>query len=149
MECIFCKIARKEIKTEIIYEDESSLAFLDINPISPGHTVVIPKKHSETILDMDDDEIGPMFIAVKRATEMLKDALSPDAFNIGINHGRKAGQGIDHVHVHIIPRFEGDGGGSIHTIVRNPPKESIEEMAERIKSASKSGEEPKESVEEV
>ena len=135
MECLFCKIINKEIKTEIVYEDDDTLAFLDIHPRAPGHIMVIPKKHAENILDLPDDKIEPVFRAVKKVTEMINKTLSPDGFTIGINHGKVSGQAIDHLHVHIIPRWKNDHGDSIHSVVNNPPKESIKDIADKIRSA--------------
>ena len=131
-DCIFCKIVRKEIPSEVIYEDERAVGILDINPIAPGHTFILPKKHSETILDTDDTDIGPLFISVKRVTELLAAAFHPDGFTIGINHGKWAGQAIDHLHIHVIPRWKTDGGSSIHGVVSNPPKESLTEIKKKI-----------------
>lgn len=131
--CLFCKITNKEIPAEIIYEDEYALAFLDINPISPGHTVVISKKHVGNILELDNKLVCPLFTAVKKTAELLFKTLSPEGFTIGINHGKIAGQMIEHLHIHILPRFKNDGGGSIHAIVNNPPKETIKEITNRIK----------------
>jgi len=110
--CLFCKIVNKDIKAEIIYEDESCVGFLDVNPHSMGHTVVIPKRHSENILDIDDKDLQNLCLAVKEVTIILQRVLSPAGFTIGINHGEIAGQVIKHIHVHIIPKYEGDKGGS-------------------------------------
>lgn len=131
-DCIFCKIANKEIPAEVVYEDAHTTAVLDINPIAPGHTMILPKKHAENILDLDDAEVSPLFMAVKRVTGLLHDALHPDGFTIGINHGKWAGQAIDHIHVHVVPRWKNDGGKSIHSIVTNPPSESLTEMRKQI-----------------
>ncbi|MFA5083805.1 MAG: HIT family protein [Candidatus Paceibacterota bacterium] len=133
MECLFCKIIKKEIPAEIIHEDEKTLAILDINPRAQGHTMVLPKVHAETILDLPDDEIGPLFSAVKKITQLIQKGLEPEGFTIGINHGKISGQVIDHLHIHIIPRFENDGGSSIHSVVNNPPKESLKEIKNKIK----------------
>lgn len=132
MDCLFCKIAKKEIPAEIVYEDEKTLAILDINPRSPGHTMVFPKYHSETILDLPEKEVGPLFLAVKKVTELINKTLKPEGFTIGINHGKISGQVIDHLHVHIIPRFKGDGGSSVHSVVNNSPKKSLEEIKSEI-----------------
>lgn len=134
MDCLFCKIARKEFGSAVVYEDGDVLAFLDIHPRAPGHTMVIAKTHSETLLDVPDEAIAPLFKGVKTVTAMLQKALKPDGFTIGINHGKVSGQVIDHLHVHIIPRFKEDGGGSIHTVVSNPPAETLEEIAAKIVS---------------
>lgn len=131
-DCLFCKIANKDIQAVTIYEDAYVFAFLDIHPIAPGHAVVIPKKHAETILQVPDEDLGPLFEAVKKVTEMLKTGLGTNAFTIGINHGRISGQAVDHLHIHIIPRFVGDGGKSIHSVVHNPPEVPLEEMQKKI-----------------
>ena len=136
MDCLFCKIINKEIPAEIIYEDGEAVAFLDIHPRSSGHTVVLPRHHAENILDLPDEKIEGIFKAVKKVTELLNKSLMPDGFTIGINHGKVSGQTIDHLHIHIIPRWFNDGGGSVHDVVNNQPKESLEEISKKIKSLS-------------
>lgn len=131
-DCIFCKIANKEFAAEVVYEDAHATAVLDIHPIAPGHTMVLPKIHAETILDLDDTEVGPLFTAVKRVTALLNEAFHPDGFTIGINHGKWAGQAVDHLHIHVIPRWKTDGGKSIHSVVSNPPTESLTEIRKKI-----------------
>ncbi|MFN4133556.1 MAG: HIT family protein [Candidatus Hadarchaeales archaeon] len=135
-ECVFCKIARGEIKAEKIYETHSAVAFLDIKPRAPAHTLVIPKSHVETVADLDDELAGEIFKTVRKTVELLKKAISPDAFTIGINDGRASGQEIPHLHFNIFPRFFGDGGKPVHAVVNNPPKENISEMAEKIREAA-------------
>jgi len=130
---LFCKISKKEISADIIYEDNETLAFLDVQPRAPGHSMVISKTHSENILDLDDGKIGPTFLTVKKVTDILKNALKADGFTIGINQGRASGQVVEHMHIHIIPRFKNDGGASIHSVVNNPPKESLKEIVNKIK----------------
>ncbi len=132
MDCLFCKIANKEISASIIYEDDNSVAILDVHPKAPGHTMVLPKVHAENILDLPDDKIEGIFKAVKNVTALLKKTLLPDGFTIGINHGKVSGQAIDHLHIHIIPRWLGDSGGSIHSVVDNPPAESLDIIKEKI-----------------
>lgn len=132
MDCLFCKIVSKEIPAHIIYEDEATLGFLDINPRAPGHTLIIPKKHGGYIFDFSEAELGKIFSAVKNAAQKINKALSPAGFTIGINHGKSAGQVVEHFHINIMPRFENDGGGSVHSVVLNPPKESLESVKERI-----------------
>ena len=134
MDCLFCKIGKKEISAEFVYEDEHAFGILDINPIAPGHSMIIPKVHSENLLDLPDVEIAGVFSAAKKMTKILKDVFSPAGFTIGINHGKVSGQVIDHLHIHIIPRFDGDGGKSVHSVVNNSPKESVAEIANRIRN---------------
>jgi histidine triad (HIT) family protein len=125
---------RKEIPSHIVYEDGHSLAFLDINPRSPGHTVIIPKFHAPTLADLPEEEVGPLFLSVRKMAMLLKDKLSADGLTFGINQGEVSGQTVQHLHVHIMPRFEGDGGGSIHSVVDNPPELSLQEMVEKLLS---------------
>lgn len=132
--CLFCKIANKEISAKIIYEDENATAVLDVNPRSPGHSMVLPKNHAENILELPDDEVKGVFQAVKNVTALFKNKLNPDGFTIGINHGKASGQAVEHLHVHIIPRWKNDGGNSIHCVVENPPKESLDEIFKKITS---------------
>ena len=122
---------------EVIYEDESATAVLDVNPRAPGHAMVLPKIHAETILDLSDDKIEGVFMAVKNTISLLKKSLAPDGFTIGINHGKVSGQTIDHLHIHVIPRWLTDKGGSIHSVVNNPPEKSLKEIADQIRSAAK------------
>jgi histidine triad (HIT) family protein len=131
-ECLFCKIAKKDVPAAVVYEDEWAMGFLDIHPLAQGHTVVIPKIHAENILELDDNAIGPLFKAVKQITAALKLAFQPQGFTIGINHGKVSGQAIDHLHIHLIPRWGNDGGKSLHAIVSNPPRESLPEIKEKI-----------------
>ncbi len=133
MDCLFCNIVKKQIPAEIVYENDNTLAFLDIHPRAPGHTMVISKTHSETIVDLPDAEVAPLFLSVKRATGAIQKAFAPDGFTIGINHGKVSGQAVDHLHIHIIPRFADDGGTSLHSVVDNAPRESLHAIAERIR----------------
>ena len=109
MDCIFCKIASGEIPSVKVYEDERVLAFMDINPMNDGHLLIIPKTHAATI-----DEITEVdFLAVMSATHKLagavKKALSPDGINLLQLNGKAANQVVPHLHVHIVPRWSGDG----------------------------------------
>lgn len=118
-DCLFCKIANKEIFSYIVYENEKVLCFLDILPLARGHLLVIPKNHAENILHLKEEDLTAVFKAAKTMTKKLFKALKPDGFTIGINHGKISGQTIDHFHLHIIPRFKGDGGGSIRSVIKS------------------------------
>lgn len=135
-DCIFEKIIKREIPSEIVYEDNETLAFLDINPRAPGHTIVISKTHAPNLIDLPKEKVPSLFLTVKTVTGIIQKALKPDGFTIGINHGQVSGQTIDHLHVHIIPRFNGDGGRSIHSVVNNPPSESLASIAARIRAVN-------------
>lgn len=120
MPCIFDKIAAHEIPATIVYEDEQCIAFLDNSPVVKGHTLVIPKQHAETLLELPLESVGPLFVAVKKTMEILQEKLHPDGFNTGWNHNKAGGQAVPHLHVHILPRWHGDGGGSLHSIFAQP-----------------------------
>lgn len=119
MDCLFCKIIAGGIPNYTVYEDSAVLAFLDIHPCSKGHTVVIPKQHFATLESMDETSYQALMRGVRVAAEKVAAVLKPDAMNIGINNGPVSGQAVPHAHWHIIPRYEGDGGGSMHSIVRS------------------------------
>jgi histidine triad (HIT) family protein len=133
MNCLFCKIISGEISTYKVYEDEDVLAFLDIEPLTKGHTVIVPKAHVENLLDLDDEKVKKLFLVVKKIAQNLKDKLSLEGMNIGINMGEVAGQAMNHLHIHILPRYEGDGGGSVHSIVNNSPTETLDEVLSIVK----------------
>ena len=127
--CLFCKILKKDIPNYTVFEDPHTLAFLDIFPCAKGHTVVIPKIHVETLLDFNEESSKEFFVGVKRVMETLEKKLSPDGFSVGWNHGEAGGQAVPHLHVHIIPRWQADGGGSMHSIIKNPGDMKLEEVA--------------------
>lgn len=130
--CLFCKIINREIGAMIVYEDDHAMAFLDVNPRSPGHTMVIPKTHAENIVSLPESEVEALFMAVRKVAGHLGVVLSPDGLTIGINQGGASGQAVPHLHVHIMPRYAGDGGGSIHSVVNNPPKEALEIIHKKV-----------------
>ena len=104
-ECLFCKIIRGEIPSKKVYEDDSTLAFLDINPRNPGHTVVVPKKHAETLLEMDGEDAGTLFQNVLKISKMVANGTQAQGVSIANSSGKAAGQVIAHTHFHVIPRF--------------------------------------------
>ncbi len=127
MDCLFCKIATGVIPSYKVYEDDRSRAFLDIHPLAKGHTLVIPKMHGGTILDLPEDEVAHFFRAVQKTTARVKEVIKPDGFTLGVNH--EIGQAVPHLHVHIIPRWHGDSGINIHDVVRAGSDLPVEEVA--------------------
>ena len=105
--CIFCKIVRKQAPASVIYEDESVMAFLDIRPLNLGHTLVIPKEHYETIYEIPDELIGRIHKIVKRTALAVKKATEADGISVIQQNERAAGQEIFHLHVHVVPRYQG------------------------------------------
>ena len=107
-DCVFCAIAAGEIPCFKVYEDESVLAYLDINPFAKGHTLVIPKAHAADLQGIGDAALSELVVRVKRVAAHVKEALGCDGFNILQNNGAAAGQTVRHIHFHIVPRWEGD-----------------------------------------
>jgi len=161
-ECVFCKMVSKQIPVAVVYEDDSTFAFLDINPIAKGHTLVIPKKHCENLLAVDHSDLKGLIEAIQKISIAIVKATDAEGFNLLQNNGEVAGQGIPHVHFHIVPRFKDDNipignaprgkyeGNEIQELMekikREVPIERIEEKVEEKKEEEK----PKErSAEEV
>lgn len=108
-DCIFCKIVNKEVPADIVYEDDNFIGFLDANPIIEGHTLVIPKKHFKTLLDMPSSLGNEMLEAIKKVTlKLIKDGKA-EGFNVLMNNFEISGQVVPHAHIHIFPRKKGDG----------------------------------------
>ena len=108
-ECIFCKILRGEIPCFKVYEDDDVLAFMDVNPVAPGHVLVIPKHHSRDILETPPEWVGKAFAGAGRVARAVQKSLAPDGINIVQANGPGAKQSVFHLHVHVIPRAMGDG----------------------------------------
>jgi len=109
MDCLFCKIIAKQIPVDLIYENEKVVAFLDINPVNPGHLLVVPKVHSENIAMASDDDLIALTLAVKKLAPAVCAVASCAGWNLEVNNGNAAGQVIDHTHWHIVPRRAADG----------------------------------------
>jgi histidine triad (HIT) family protein len=105
--CIFCKIARGDLAASIVYEDEDRIAFLDHRPVFPGHCLLVPRSHYGTLLDLPDDQIGPLFSCAKRLARAVEGALKADGFFVAINN--RVSQSVPHIHIHIVPRRKKDG----------------------------------------
>ena len=130
--CVFCKIVKGEIPSTKIYEDEDVFAFLDIKPVNPGHTLVIPKKHFENIHDMPDEMVAKVAVAAKKiADAILKSGAR--GVNIGMNNGAHAGQVVFHAHVHVMPRY-GKDSHKLWPAMKYAEGER-EEIAQKIRTA--------------
>jgi len=108
-DCIFCEIVRGEIPSSKVFENEKVLAFLDINPVSKGHTLVIPKAHYAGFSEVPAELLTEMGRVLQRIGQAARRQLGSDGFNVLLNNGRAAGQLIDHAHFHLVPRTAGDG----------------------------------------
>lgn len=137
-DCIFCKIIRREAPASIVYEDDWTLAFMDIHPVTAGHTLVVPKMHGAYLEDLPEGSVGPILeTARKVAAALRRSGLKCEAVNLWMANGREAGQEVFHVHIHAIPRARGDGFG-----LRVPPgsgrtadREELDLVAAKIRGA--------------
>jgi len=134
-QCIFCDIASGKTPGHIVYETGRAMAFLDIHPLTDGHTMVIPRAHYQRLVDMPPDVTADVFAAVQTVARKITAALGAKDFTIGLNDGPGAGQVVPHLHVHVIPRVPGDGGGNIHSIIRRPPRVGLDEIRARLRNA--------------
>ena len=133
-DCIFCKIVANEIPSYTVFEDEYTKAFLDIFGATDGHVMVVHKRHEETIVSYTDQEVSQVFTTVKKIATAVENAFETKSLSIGINHGEP--EGVHHMHVHIMPRFEGDGGGIIQQLAgRKPTVKDFALIAERLKKS--------------
>jgi histidine triad (HIT) family protein len=114
--CIFCKIVQKQAPASIIYEDQFTMAFLDIRPLTMGHTLVISKGHYTNIFDIPKEALCQIHITAKHVAKAVKTATKADGISIFQQNGRAAGQDIFHIHVHVVPRFEGQGLSSFSSL---------------------------------
>jgi len=121
-ECIFCKMVRKQIPVALVYEDDNTFAFLDINPIAKGHTLVASKKHYENLLAVDESDLKELSEAIQKVSGAVVKAMDAEGFNVLLNNGEVAGQLIPHVHFHIVPRFKDD-----NVPIGNAPRGKYEE----------------------
>jgi len=137
-DCIFCRMVDGGIPNHTVHEDESTLAFLDVNPLARGHTLVVPKGHHERVNDLPADLATDLFGAAHALTDRVEAAVDADATTIAVNNGTAAGQEVPHVHVHIVPRFEGDGGRPIHALVEGSPEMDDDELASLASDISSS-----------
>lgn len=134
--CIFCSIINGEIPSSKVYENDHVLAFLDISQVTQGHTLIIPKRHTENVYDLTEETARHLFEAVPKVARALKAEFSPEGLNILNNNGEAAGQSVFHYHIHLLPRYgKGDGFGAVwktHTDDYTPAE--LAGMAERISS---------------
>ena len=132
-DCVFCEIARGSIPSATIYEDSWFRVFLDVNPASRGHALIVPREHFDNIYELDAETAGRLFSLATCIARAMRDALGCQGLNLVQNNGAIAGQTVEHFHLHLIPRYEGDGVDLTwpqHEI----DKEEMEEIRKAIKA---------------
>ncbi len=131
-ECIFCKIVAGKIPSTKIYEDDKVLAFMDIGPISDGHTLIVPRHHYEKVHECPPEVLADIGSRLGKIASAVSSALKSDGYNVLCNNGRSAGQLVDHLHFHIIPRMTGDGVFNRWPAFKYP-EGKIEKLAQKIR----------------
>jgi histidine triad (HIT) family protein len=126
--CIFCRIIAGEISARVIMQNEKAMALLDAFPLAAGHSLVIPKSHCAKVQQMSGQDSAALFDLVWKIVGAVESSSQVNASTIAIHNGREAGQEVPHVHVHIVPRKPNDGAGAIHSMFKNKPRLSPEEM---------------------
>lgn len=134
-DCLFCKIVDGSIPSTKVYEDEHVLAFMDIMPLTKGHTLLIPKKHHENVYDMSSEEAGQLFSVAPKIAESIKESFQPVGLNLLNNNGAPAGQSVFHFHLHFIPRYDQTDGfkATWQTKEKQYTSEIFAEYAEQIR----------------
>lgn len=137
-DCPFCGIVAGEIPGRIVFESDDVTAFLDANPLASGHTLVVPNDHHERLDDLPEELAREVFAVLHRLTPAVEAAADADGANVAFNDGPAAGQEVPHLHGHIIPRFDGDGGAPIHAVAGDRPdltEDGLDAIAEDIRDA--------------
>jgi histidine triad (HIT) family protein len=131
--CVFCKIVARKIPATVVYEDDSTLAFMDIGQVNPGHVLVAAKAHADNIYALDDALAGAVFRAARRVAVAIRQAFEPAGLSVYQANGKAAGQTVFHFHVHLVPRHDGDAM-NLTWPVKNPPREKLEEYAAKVRA---------------
>jgi histidine triad (HIT) family protein len=132
-DCVFCKIVAGQILSTRVYEDEHTVAFMDLGHVNPGHVLVAVKKHAANLYELDDAQAAAVARASARIARALKGAFEAEGLSVYQANGKAAGQTVFHYHVHLLPRHAGDGMELVWP-VKNPPREKLEGYAEKIRA---------------
>lgn len=131
-DCVFCRIMAKQIPATVVHEDAETLAFMDIGQVNPGHVLVALKAHAENLYALDDAQAAAVFRTAARVARAVRAAFSPPGLSIYQANGKPAGQTVFHFHLHVLPRWEDDGMTLVWP-VKNPPRETLEGYAQKIR----------------
>ena len=138
VDCVFCKLLSGELEVSLVHQDDLCSAFMDIQPVNPGHVLVVPNRHAPYLADLKQEEGVQMFrVAQRLAAVLRKSGVKCEGVNFFLADGEVAGQEVFHVHLHIFPRYRGDGFGFIFpaTYREKPERKELNEIAEEVKNA--------------
>jgi len=133
MECVFCKIRDGQIPSYKVYDDERTLAFMDINPLNSGHCLVVTKAHAPTLFDASVEDLTAVMATVKKVAHALRDAVRPDGLNLLQANGAAAFQSVPHFHMHLIPRWKNDGKGFDWKLIPGD-RDDVMKTAEQVRA---------------
>ena len=131
-DCVFCKIVAGQIPSTRVYEDEHTVAFMDLGHVNPGHTLVAVKKHAANLYELDETQAAAVARATVKISKAIRAAFQPEGLSVYQANGKPAGQTVFHYHVHLLPRHAGDGM-ELTWPVKNPPREQLEAYAAKIR----------------
>jgi histidine triad (HIT) family protein len=132
-DCVFCKIVAKSVPATLVYEDEATLAFMDLGQVNPGHVLVATRAHVENVFGLDEAQAAAVFRATARVARAVREAFAPQGLTLFQANGKTALQTVMHFHIHVVPRWESDGM-SLAWPAKNPPREKLEEYGAKIRA---------------
>lgn len=132
-DCVFCKLVAGTVPSTRVYEDEHTLAFMDIGQVNPGHVLVAVKRHAANLYELDEAQVAAVARTARRVALAIREAFDPEGLSVYQANGRAAGQTVFHYHVHLLPRHAGDGMELVWP-AKNPPRETLEQYAARIRA---------------
>lgn len=130
-DCIFCKIANGEIPSKTLYEDDSFRVILDLGPATKGHALILPKNHAANLFELPKEDAEQVLLVAQKLGILMREKLGMDGLNLVQNNGEAAGQTVSHFHLHMIPRYEGDGQ-TIGWEPKSPTQEELEAIRKEI-----------------
>ena len=134
MSCLFCRIVAGTAPANLVLEAPGAVAFLDAFPSARPHVLVVPRTHAPTLVDLPDEELAGLFQAVKQVQQRVTAVFEPLGFHVGWNHGYAAGQRVDHLHVHVLPRYA-DGGRGVQTLGSGADRTALDELAAKLRGS--------------
>lgn len=132
-DCVFCKIAAGQIPATRVYEDEQTLAFMDLGQVNPGHVLVATKAHVENVFGLDEAQAAAVFRTTARVARAVREAFAPQGLTLFQANGKASLQTVMHFHIHVVPRWESDGM-SLAWPAKNPPREKLEEYGAKLRA---------------
>lgn len=130
--CVFCAIVAGELEGEVVYTDETHVAFLDTRPLFHGHTLLVPREHHETLADLPEERVGDLFLLARRLSVAVRDAMGAEGSFVAMNN--KVSQSVPHLHVHVVPRVKGDGLRGFFWPRHKYKADEMAEAGERIRA---------------